>query len=174
MDAVTPKSMLPRPAEANVPPMILRARAAVAELKKTPGEVSLVTACAALGDIARYLDADALADVIGYAGRKIMPDVINVDLNTNIAERNSVRLKLRENPAAALYCLCKAYPNYASARDLRLAIWGKSEADNPQLSDNTLRVLISQMRNQLVPLGASITSKHGVGYRLDLGPMEGQ
>lgn len=167
------ETTFPQPSPPEPPPMVARLREALMEFKEKPDSTAARGGVAdALHEMCRYLSPKDMSDVVAFAGRKLMPDTIAVDLNANTASRNGVVLKLSPSRAALLYCFATAYPNAVTKHELRKAVWGRLEADDPRRDMNTLRVLISHLRAPLAVLGGHIVNTYNKGYRLELGPME--
>jgi DNA-binding response OmpR family regulator len=92
-----------------------------------------------------------------------MPGALVVDLMSNSASRDGKRIKLRPAHAELLYALW-VKPGHVIAPDrIAGAMWG---AEWPDGWRNMLSIYISQLRPELIPLGAHIETINRRGYRL--------
>lgn len=90
--------------------------------------------------------------------------LVEVNIDTNIAFRRGVSVKLTPSHAVILFKLAAAYPKVVKVTDLMLAVHGYRTAKSP----NTIRIMVDGLRKRVAPLHATIENKYGEGYRLEL------
>lgn len=73
---------------------------------------------------------------------------------------------LTPHEAAILGALLKRTPEYVKTAKIINTLYGAE--DGPENENNVLAVLTARMRKKILPLGLTIRSRYGLGYRLEV------
>lgn len=107
-----------------------------------------------------------MASVCPTCGSQISPLTLAVCLQSNVATRLGLTVKLSPHRAVMLAALIDRHPRAAAVTHIAARLWGAE--DGPENERNTIAVQMAHLRRSLAPLGVQIPLRYKTGYRLVL------